>query len=293
LATRALVLGGGGPVGIGWEAGMIKGLFDEGVDLSQADLIVGTSAGAIVGSQLASGMHIPELYESHHDRVRQTTDNLAFGPDAAVLEEIDKLWVGGSAMTDGIRQQIGALAATLKSPAEEAWVARLHAALDMSGWPATPLKITAVNIETGERAILDASSAVDIERAVAASCALPGFLPPVTVDGRRYMDGGLWSISSADLAAGHDVAVVLAPSGSKDTEFDRNTLALLEAEVADLRAGGAAVEYDLPDAEAREAIGESRMDPNALVPAAEQGLRQGRALAASLKGVWDRERAPA
>src|SRR5712692_10292948 len=52
---RALILGGGGPVGRAWEVGILKGLADAGVDVSQADLVVGTSSGAILGTQLRSG----------------------------------------------------------------------------------------------------------------------------------------------------------------------------------------------------------------------------------------------
>ena len=53
--TRALVLGGGGPVGIGWEAGLLVGLARNGLDLRKADAVVGTSAGSVVGFTLASG----------------------------------------------------------------------------------------------------------------------------------------------------------------------------------------------------------------------------------------------
>lgn len=62
--TRALVLGGGGPVGIAWESGLVAGLAEEGIDAGQADLIVGTSAGSAVGAQLAMGRTPQQMYAS-------------------------------------------------------------------------------------------------------------------------------------------------------------------------------------------------------------------------------------
>ena len=64
--TRALVLGGGGPVGVAWEVGLIAGLEQEGVRLADADLFVGTSAGSIVGAMLALGRPTAELLATQH-----------------------------------------------------------------------------------------------------------------------------------------------------------------------------------------------------------------------------------
>ncbi len=63
MATRALVLGGGGPVGVAWESGLVAGLAEQGVQMAEADLFVGTSAGSVVGSQLSLSKAPQELYE--------------------------------------------------------------------------------------------------------------------------------------------------------------------------------------------------------------------------------------
>jgi NTE family protein len=55
MTTHALVLGGGGEAGVAWEIGLLAGLAQRGVDLRDADVVIGTSAGAIVGTLLLSG----------------------------------------------------------------------------------------------------------------------------------------------------------------------------------------------------------------------------------------------
>lgn len=122
---------------------------------------------------------------------------------------------------------------------------------------------------------------------MAASCSVPGILPPVTIDGRRYMDGGVRSVSNANLAQGYDSVMIIAPSGSADNPFDHNALGQLEAEVAELRAAGSVVAMFLPDAEALAASGPNRMDVAFLRPAAEAGLRQARTVADQARAVWD------
>src|SRR5215469_4898613 len=60
--TYALVLGAGGVTGIAWETGLLKGLRDAGLDLTGADLVVGTSAGSVVAAQITTGVPLDELY---------------------------------------------------------------------------------------------------------------------------------------------------------------------------------------------------------------------------------------
>src|SRR6478752_1454482 len=169
----ALVLGGGGITGIAWELGLLAGLAEAGVDLSSADLVVGTSAGSVVGAQLTSGDH------------------------------------------PAFRRRIGALALAAekagRTPSEQERLDVIGARLISPEWPERPFAVTAVDAETGEFRTFDRSSGVPLVSAVAASCAVPGVYPPVSIGGRRYIDGGMRSAANADLAKGYDRLVVLAP----------------------------------------------------------------------------------
>ena len=102
--------------------------------------------------------------------------------------------------------------------------------------------------------------------AVAASCAVPGVWPPVTIDGTRYVDGGIWSFTSTDRAAGHGRVLVLAPL--VDPALDR--------EIAGL-PGSPRVEVVRPDGASTEAFGADVLDPASREPSARAGLVQGRA----------------
>ena len=287
MTSRALVLGGGGPVGFGWEIGMLKGLAEQGIHLSEADLIVGTSAGAGVGSQLASGVSTEELYERQLRDVASVTPAAKLTPDLEALGQVFELWIGGSAMTQEVRAEIGALAVTAKTGPEQEWTSSFNdELLGSSEWPEKRLVITAVAVRTGEFVSWDSSSAVPLPLAIAASCSLPGIIPTVSIDGGRYMDGGLRSVSNADLANGHDRVVIIAPSGAMDTPYDHNTRRQLEEEAQALRDGGSTVVVILPDAEALAASGPNRMDVAFLTPAAEAGLRQAKRVGDGIKAVW-------
>ena len=97
------------------------------------------------------------------------------------------------------------------TPPEQERIDVIGSRLVSTEWPERPLVVTAVDTETGEFTTFDRDSGVPLVSAVAASCAVPGVYPPVTIDGRRYMDGGMRSAANADLAQGYDRLVVLAP----------------------------------------------------------------------------------
>ena len=117
--------------------------------------------------------------------------------------------------------------------------------------------------QAGEFRTFDRDSGVPLVQAVAASCAVPGVYPPVTIDGRRYVDGGMRSAANADLADGYERLVVLAPIAR-----GVGPLASVDAQVSGMVARVAVVS---PDEASRRAIGRNVLDPAARRPSAEAG----------------------
>ncbi|MFF7440408.1 patatin-like phospholipase family protein [Streptomyces sp. NPDC008122] len=275
----ALVLGAGGLVGAGWEIGVLRGLVDAGTDLTGADLIVGSSAGAVVAAQLSSGRGgLDALYE-------QQLDGEATEPAARLgLPTILRyaLAVLRSRTPEEYGRRLGRLALAAPTVAEadrrETVARRLGRA---TAWPVRPLLITAVDAESGELTAYDEDDGVPLVDAVTASCAIPGVWPPATIGGRRWIDGGIHSTANAHLAAGHDRVVVIAPSarGSK--------VVLSPArQGADLAAAGTRVEVITPDEASRKAIGRNALDPAHRAAAARAGRAQAASHAAAVAAVW-------
>ncbi len=136
----------------------------------------------------------------------------------------------------------------------------------------------------------DKQSGVALGLAVASSCAVPGVFPPVTINGRRYMDGGMRSSTNADLARGYDKVLVVSVTGSRAMTmrgpYAQRARERLERELGGLREGGSAVELIVPDAASLEAFGPNLLDPSRRGEVAQAGLRQGRAEAARLREFW-------
>ncbi|WP_351234704.1 patatin-like phospholipase family protein [Streptomyces sp. NPDC002133] len=277
--NRALVLGGGGLAGIGWEIGVLHGLASAGADPTGADLIVGTSAGSVVGAQLTSGrLTLPELYE------RQLSDpggEVPAGMGPAVLARY--LWgVLRSRDTEAYGAHMGRLALSTRTEPEEVRRAVFTERLLAHEWPrARRLVVTAVDAVTGEFRAFDRESGVGLIDAVGASCAVPGVWPPVTIDGRRFIDGGVRSSTNADLALGYDTVVIVAPIavGGGPVISARTQAALLAA-------AGARVVLITPDRAARKAFGRNVLDPARRAPSARAGLAQATAHADEVRRLW-------
>ena len=274
--TRALVLGGGGVTGVAWELGLLAGLADGGVELAGADLVVGTSAGSVVGAQVCSGVPVEELYAA---QLRPATGEVAarFGVGAVAR----LVWAGGRTR-DAVRSRarIGAMALAARTPSEASRRAVIEGRLPSAQWPRRRLLVTAVDAGSGEFVVFDAASGVSLVDAVGASCAVPGVWPPMTVGDRRYVDGGVRSAVNADLAAGAEAVVVLAPVSSAFGPMPR-----LAAQVAALR-GSARVAVLAPDAAARAAIGRNVLDPARRAAAARAGRAQAAAVVDEVAAVW-------
>jgi NTE family protein len=276
---RALVLGGGGITGIAWEIGVLAGLAEAGVDLTGADLVVGTSAGSVVGAQLTSGADLEALF------ARQLEPPT--GEQAARMTRSALLRYGLAALRSrrddvGFRRRIGALALAAEraglTATEQERLDVIGSRLVSREWPDRDLRITAVDAQSGEFRVLDRTSGVPLLQAVAASCAVPGVYPPVTIDGRRYVDGGMRSAANADLAEGHDRVVVLAP-----IPRGMGPLASVDAQVTGMVARVAVVS---PDDASRQAIGRNVLDPAARAGSARAGRAQVADVAAEVTEVW-------
>ena len=275
--TLALVLGGGGLVGIAWETGLLAGLRQAGLDLSRADLIVGTSAGSVVGAQLATGGDLDDLY------ARQLTPPARplLPATTAGLVAFAKAYAEAApsgVMTQPARARLGALALEAAVPPEPDYLQAIAALLPNHDWPERRLLLTAVDAGDGSFAVWDRESRIPLPLAVAASCAVPLIFPPMFIHGRRYMDGGLRSSINADLAQGCDGVIILSPLVSLPGQP-----APAEAEVNRLRASGHRVHLILPDQAAAYALGPNLMDPAACVPAAQSGRAQAAAVLADLR----------
>lgn len=262
--TRALVLAGGGVTGIAWETGVLLGLSETG-RLPSFDVVIGTSAGAAVGAQLTSGAPLAELY------ARQVADEHGEIDPQLDLEPLIAFFTEMGDISGGVPPeklvQAGAFATSARTVALEDRRAVIAWRLPSHAWPAVPLQVTAVDVATGELVVLDASSGVPLVDAVMASCAVPGVWPPVPLLGRVLMDGGVRSATNLDLAAAHDEVLLLAPLTQGPLR------AMVEREAA-ARPG---VTLVVADEEAEQAMGPNALDPAFRRPAAEAGLRQGRA----------------
>ena len=276
MSGKALVLGGGGITGIAWELGVVAGLAEYGLDLSAADVVVGTSAGSAVGAQLLSGSPVADLYaEQLRDPTGERASAMSFGALARFL--IAGAWPG-----DGRRARayLGHAALKAHTISEAEFRLVFASTLRASAWPDRRLLITAVDAESGEPKVFDRDSGVELVDAVAASCAVPMVFPPMTVAGRRYVDGGVRSVANADLAVGCDRVVVLAP-----VDFALKRGARISRQLQRLGDGVRTVVVS-PDSAARKAIGTSVLSPANRAAAARAGREQGAAVVDSISSVW-------
>jgi NTE family protein len=281
MPERALVLGGGGITGIAWELGMLAGLAEHGVDLRDADLVVGTSAGSVVGALVTSGDDLEELYAS------QLLPPSLEPPIRMGIGTMVR-WGWAVACSRGSQQvglRVGRMALTTATVPEAERREVIASRLQARTWPAQTLLVTAVDAESGEFTAFGQDSkvgrtAVSLVDAVAASCSVPGVWPPTTIGGRRWIDGGVRSATNADLAAGYERVVVLAPL----TRGFRPAIGAA-AHVAALRKR-ARVALVTPDANARRVIGRNVLDLARRGPAARAGRAQATSATVEVARVW-------
>ena len=285
---RALVLGGGGSAGNAWLIGVIAGLSEAGLDVTEADLVIGTSAGSTAAVQITSAPPA-ELLAGILSAAPQPRTGPAGSdggrvpnrPAADHMERTSRI-IGAAEDAADMRRRMGAAALEMDAAPDGSgqarWRATVAARLPSQRWPERTVLITAVNAHTGEPVVFDRHSGVDLADAVAASCANGFGVAPHGIGGNRYIDGGYRRNENADLAAGYRRVLVLSPLGGRS----RHPLEWgmqLAAQVDELRARGSRVETIVPDSNSRDAFGVNLMDPSTRPPAARAGYDQGRALA--------------
>lgn len=281
---RALILGGGGVVGIAWETGILSGLADGGVDVREADLVVGTSAGSMVGARIAAGYDPREPAPVRGAGVPFPEG----GPDMEVLGRVFERWTHAEAVTPDFCAELGRFALDARTVSEERFVAATGGSLGLAGWPEGDFRVTAVDAESGSFRLFSREAGVDLEPAVAASCAVPGMFPPITLAGRRYVDGGVRSGTSADVALDlpPDLVLVVAPVCRRTAVFGALAERCLDREHRQLEEAGVRVVTVLPEDEEVVAFGPNLMDPGRADAAREAGRARGLALAAGPARAW-------
>jgi NTE family protein len=294
----ALVLGGGGAAGQAWQIGLIAGLAETGLDLTEAaDLVIGTSSGSTTAAQVRSGIPAAELLASvlspPVQPVGQNREQPPSLPMATVFERMRAIGAAATSAAD-LQRAMGAFGlesdSILGPAAAGQRRAMVAARLPRPEWPDRPMIVVAVDAHTGELAAFDRDSGVDLVDAVTASTALPGMVPTHSINGTRYINGGVRSGENADLASGFANVVVLSPFGGRNrTPPERGADpagqfeglrkfpgADLASQVEALRKQGSHVEVITPDADSRAAMGTNQMDPATRIPAARAGFAQGK-----------------
>jgi NTE family protein len=294
--ARALVLGGAGSTGNAWEIGVIAGLFEAGLDATEADLIIGTSAGSTVAAQITSGIPPTELLADilaaaprpAGGPVGSDRGRAPIGPASDHMDRMSAV-IGAAADAADMRRRMGAAALDADAGSDGSmqtrWRAVVAGRLPSQQWPQRPLLITAVDAHTGEPVVFDRRSGVDLVDAVAASTSNGFGVPPYSIGGNRYINGGYRRNENADLAAGYARVLVLSPfAGRSRHPLDWGMQ--LATQVDELRALGSRVETIFPDSDSEHMFGANAMDPSLRPAAARAGHDQGRALAEQLTEFW-------
>jgi NTE family protein len=284
---RALVLGGGGVIGVAWEMGIAAGMAEAGIDLRESDMFVGTSAGAIVGAQLAAGFlpHLPRPRSVPPPPPGGAVDRSSL--DLTILGGVFKLW---GTMTHDDREvaaQIGKLTASLPRDSQKGWADRVVYGMGLEGWPERPLLISAVDTASGERRVFDRSSGTDINAVVTASSAVPGMFPPVEIDGKLYMDGQVHSSTNADVLLPfkpEQVLIAMPTNKVTGSGIGPHAENMLERELTALREAGCVISLRMPQPEDSDKLGTNLMDPRKATDAFMLGMATGKAWAKEIAG---------
>jgi NTE family protein len=228
-----LVLGAGGFVGGAWLTGALEAIEEEtGWRPRQADHIVGTSAGAMIAALTAAGVpacEIPGLFIGKDQDSAAVDPALRARPVGAALKLqggipnplFASLRLALTALRHPRQVPVGVVLAAIlpRGPFSTEPLKDTVRQIVPDGWVGHPnLWLMATDLDTGERVAFgrEGAPAADLAGAVAASCAIPGFYHPVSIDGRSFVDGGCWSPANLDILEplNLDVVICLNPTSS-------------------------------------------------------------------------------
>lgn len=289
----AVVLSGGGVCGIAWETGVLKGLRDSGVDLTNADLFVGTSAGSVVGSQIATNCDLDALY-AHQSRDWNPSEQAASSTSISKLFlAMIKAWRPWRSLPSRLAQIGSQAIAADVAQTEDQRLSIISERLPVKEWPQNRrLLITAIDCADGSLVVWNKDAGISLANAVASSCAIPMLVRPLSFNGKRYMDGGVHSPTNADLANGYERVVIIAVGAPFMPYFPP-----LSSEISKLESNGSQVVLIMPDGASRAAIFPNPTESRRRQPSARAGLAQGaneassvtRALAATAAELAERD----
>jgi NTE family protein len=285
--SKALVLGGGGPVGIAWETGLITGLAEAGVALHHADFLLGTSAGSVVGSQLALGRQPDALLHAEFAAAAAAKEAQAASgrpaPDLTPLMAIMARRPVGQPMPVELMVELGTFAIGAQTASEAVFISGFGALAELEHpWP-EKYACTAIDTATGEFLLWNKDTAAPLRLAVPSSCSVPGIFPPITIEGRRYMDGGMRSGTNADMARGHGKVVIVAVAPPMMRPL---MMPGLEREMEVIREHGGEALLIIPDDACGAAFGLNLMDSSNREAIARAGFAQGQAEAERIGAFW-------
>jgi len=282
--SRAVVISGGGPLAVAWECGLVSGLAQSGLSLSTADFLLGTSAGAIVGAQIAAGRDPIQMAEAIMAEATRAPGAAGNSPHlGAAIAKLPELFAKAQ-KSERERIDVGVYAlAASTSDDLQTHVGRFSAIVGADKWPKT-IGIVAIDVADGNARVLRHDCGVTLGTAVAASCSLPGLYPTVPIDGKHYMDGGLRSAANADLVGQFDTILILSfnPAGPVGQRMISRTAAQIDG----LLAAGMQVLAITPDEACLEAIGSDTMNFSSRPAVTRSAVMQGLGIANKLAEFW-------
>ena len=273
---RALVLGGGGITGIAWESGVLAALIENGMKISQIDKIFGTSAGAFVGAVLSNNQDMKSYY--HY-----LNENKDPNEQTKLKKEVYEMWRQAYIQGGNNQESIGRLLGEMIDQVQPVISMKerkkaIAKRLNDSKWT-SQLVITAINARTGQLETINQQIGMDLIDSVAASEAVPGLWPHVTMNGKDYIDGGMVSSTNACLAKDFKQILIIAPLtqkiGKLPNVFDDEITLSNTSDVYTIT----------PDEFSKSIIGDNIYDASVIIEVGNAGYEQGKRLAKEIKAL--------
>lgn len=273
---RALVLGGGGITGIAWESGVLAALIENGMNISQIGKIFGTSAGAFVGAVLSNNQDMKAYY--HY-----LNENKDPNEQTKLKKEVYEMWRQAYIQGGNNQESIGRLLGEMIDQVQPVISMKerkkaIAKRLNDSKWT-SQLVITAINARTGQLETINQQIGMDLIDSVAASEAVPGLWPHVTMNGKDYIDGGMVSSTNACLAKDFKQILIIAPLtqkiGKLPNVFDDEITLSNTSDVYTIT----------PDEFSKSIIGDNIYDASVIIEVGNAGYEQGKRLVKEIEAL--------